>query len=204
MFTTILQDQAASLKNLEVHVGQIASALSQHPQGTLPSKTEVDPVKQREGKEHVRSITLRSGRELDEPQVKSQPEQHIVEEFVSSNEAAQKEQEPKDRAAKETKLSASSSMPSSYSLPSSPSDSAKLTMRVQDQEVKFNVFKPLKLPDDSQECFKMEIEENIRLELRNYQRRREVTRAQEDLTVNILSPFWLILLLFALLLSVVF
>ena len=77
-------------------------------------------------------------------------------------------------------------------------------MRVQDQEVKFNVFKPLKLPDDSQECFKIEIEENIRLDHIQSERRREVDRAQEDLTVNILSPFWLILLLFVLLLSVVF
>ena len=77
-------------------------------------------------------------------------------------------------------------------------------MRVQDQEVKFNVFKPLKLPDDSQECFKMETEEDIRLKNKKLKRMREVDRAQEDLTVNILSPLWLILLLFTLLLSVVF
>ena len=74
----------------------------------------------------------------------------------------------------------------------------ELTMRVQDQEVKFNVFKPLTLPDDSQECFKMEIDEDIRLKYKKSERRREINRAQEDLTVNILSPFWLILLLFAL------
>ena len=65
----------------------------------------------------------------------------------------------------------------------------ELTMRVQDQEVKFNVFKPLKLPDDSQECFKMEINEDIRLKHMKSEGRREVHRAQEDLTVNILSPF---------------
>ena len=77
-------------------------------------------------------------------------------------------------------------------------------MRVQDQEVKFNVFKPLKLPDDSQECFKMEINEDIRLKHKKSERMREVDRGKEELTVNILSPLWMTLLLFALLLSVVF
>ena len=37
----------------------------------------------------------------------------------------------------------------------------ELTMRVQDQEVKFNVFKAMKFPADEEECFRMEIIDRI-------------------------------------------
>nr|XP_027093500.1 uncharacterized protein LOC113713896 [Coffea arabica] len=50
-------------RNVEVQIGQIASSLNNRNQGELPSKTEVNP------KEHVKAITLRSGKQLEDPPV---------------------------------------------------------------------------------------------------------------------------------------
>ncbi|XP_022857778.1 uncharacterized protein LOC111378774 [Olea europaea var. sylvestris] len=61
---TNFQNQQASIKNLEQHVGQIAAALSGRAQGTLPSNTEINP------KEQVKAITTRSGVQLPEIHVK--------------------------------------------------------------------------------------------------------------------------------------
>ena len=44
-------------------MSQISSLLSNRPQGLLPSTTEVNP------KEHVKTITLRSGKALAQDQV---------------------------------------------------------------------------------------------------------------------------------------
>ena len=43
-------------------MGQMANLLTERHQGSLPSNSEINP--RREGKEHVKAITLRSGREL--------------------------------------------------------------------------------------------------------------------------------------------
>ena len=40
---TQLQNQGAQLKNLEVQMGQMLTMLSERPQGTLPSTSEVNP-----------------------------------------------------------------------------------------------------------------------------------------------------------------
>ncbi|KAM6564131.1 hypothetical protein CsatB_024129 [Cannabis sativa] len=58
----VIQSQAASLRNLEVQLGQLANDLKNRPQGTLPSDTE-NP--RRDGKEHCKAITLRSGKILE-------------------------------------------------------------------------------------------------------------------------------------------
>ncbi|XP_017249852.1 uncharacterized protein LOC108220559 [Daucus carota subsp. sativus] len=55
------KSQAVSIKTLETQIGQIANALLNRPQGTLPSDIEANPGK-KELKEQVQSITLRSGR----------------------------------------------------------------------------------------------------------------------------------------------
>ena len=60
---TQLNNQAAQLRNLEVHMGQMANLLAERQLGSLPSNSEVNP--RREGNEHVKAITLRSGRELE-------------------------------------------------------------------------------------------------------------------------------------------
>ena len=46
-------------------MGQMATLLTERQQGSLPSNVEVNL--RREGKEHVKAITLRSGRELVAP-----------------------------------------------------------------------------------------------------------------------------------------
>ena len=63
--STQLQNQGAQLKNLEVQMGSMATMLSERPQGSLPSTSEVNT--RREGKEHCKAITLRSGREVAAP-----------------------------------------------------------------------------------------------------------------------------------------
>ncbi|XP_062103285.1 uncharacterized protein LOC133814326 [Humulus lupulus] len=54
--------QAASLRNLETQLGQLANELRNRPQGTLPSDTE-NPRK--DGKEHCKVVTLRSGKNVE-------------------------------------------------------------------------------------------------------------------------------------------
>ena len=64
---TSLNNQAAQLRNLEVQMGQMASLFKQ--QGNFPSTSEVNP--RREGKEHCKAITLRSGKTLEnQPKLK--------------------------------------------------------------------------------------------------------------------------------------
>ncbi|KAM6575407.1 hypothetical protein CsatA_023734 [Cannabis sativa] len=58
----VIQSQAASLRNLEVQLGQLANDLKNRPQGTLPSDTE-NP--RRDGKEHCKAVTLRSGKIIE-------------------------------------------------------------------------------------------------------------------------------------------
>ena len=49
---TNLKNQAATIHNLEVQVGQISNLLTGRPQGLLLSNTEMNP------KEHIKVITL--------------------------------------------------------------------------------------------------------------------------------------------------
>lgn len=58
----IVQSQAVSLRNLENQMGQLATAMSNRTQGSLPSNTE-DP--RRESKEHCKVISLRSEKNVD-------------------------------------------------------------------------------------------------------------------------------------------
>ena len=57
-----LTNQAAQLRNLKVQMGQMASLLNERQQGILLSTLEVNPM--REGIDHCKAITLRSGKEL--------------------------------------------------------------------------------------------------------------------------------------------
>ena len=60
---TELNNQVAQLRNLEVQMGQMANLLIQRQPGSLPSNSEVNP--RRDGNEHVKAVTLRSGKELE-------------------------------------------------------------------------------------------------------------------------------------------
>ncbi|XP_062100696.1 uncharacterized protein LOC133806621 [Humulus lupulus] len=63
----VIQSQAASLRNLEMQLGQLANELKNRPQGSLPSDTE-NP--RRDGKEHCKAINLRSGKILENSEEK--------------------------------------------------------------------------------------------------------------------------------------
>ena len=58
----VVQSQALSLRNLENQIGQLATTLSNKPQGSLLSNTK-DP--KRGGKEHCKVINLRYGKGVD-------------------------------------------------------------------------------------------------------------------------------------------
>ena len=58
----VVQSHAASLRNLKNQIGQLATAVSNRPQGNLLSNTE-DP--RRERKEHCKMINFRSGKDVD-------------------------------------------------------------------------------------------------------------------------------------------
>ena len=60
---TSLTNQAAKLRNLEVQMGQMASLFNERQQGNFPSTSEVNP--RRDGKEHFKAITLRSGKTVE-------------------------------------------------------------------------------------------------------------------------------------------
>ncbi|XP_062114007.1 uncharacterized protein LOC133825020 [Humulus lupulus] len=58
----VIQSQAASLRNLEIQMGQLANELRNIPQGTLPSDTKNS---RRDGKEHCKAVTLRTGKNME-------------------------------------------------------------------------------------------------------------------------------------------
>jgi hypothetical protein len=74
----IFQNQAASIRNLEVQIGQLSNLINTRPQGALPSQTEINP------REQVQAVTLRSGKELIEPMKKEPTQAESKEEKGSS------------------------------------------------------------------------------------------------------------------------
>ena len=63
--STQLRNQGAQLRNLEVQIGQMATLLTERQHGSLPSNSKVNL--RRDGNEHVKAVTLISGRELAVP-----------------------------------------------------------------------------------------------------------------------------------------
>ncbi|XP_030939518.1 uncharacterized protein LOC115964323 [Quercus lobata] len=55
---THCSNMGATMKNLEVQIGQLATTINANQRGTFPNNTEVNP------KEQCKAITLRSGREI--------------------------------------------------------------------------------------------------------------------------------------------
>ena len=60
---TQLNNQAAQMRSLEAQMGQMAILLTERQPGSLPSNSEVNP--RRDGNEHVKAVTLRSGKDLE-------------------------------------------------------------------------------------------------------------------------------------------
>ena len=57
----MFKNHSSSIHNLEVQIGQLANSLTMRNQGSLPSNTEKNP------KEQLKAITLRSGTEIQTP-----------------------------------------------------------------------------------------------------------------------------------------
>ena len=57
---------SVAIRNLETQLSQVAANQAIRPPGTLPSNTEIPKAP---GKEHVKAITLRSGKDLGEATV---------------------------------------------------------------------------------------------------------------------------------------
>ncbi|KAL5561694.1 hypothetical protein UlMin_031441 [Ulmus minor] len=94
-----------ALRNLENQVGQLATALSSRPSGALPSNTESP---HRDGKEHAKAITLRSGNTVEAPEARkiAQKESDLVqEEVITEQEKNQRENMEVSKATTRQELS---------------------------------------------------------------------------------------------------
>ncbi|KAG9450380.1 hypothetical protein H6P81_010345 [Aristolochia fimbriata] len=94
------QNQEASIRNLEIQMGQLANAISGRNQGTLPSNSKTNP------REQIKAITLRSGTVLEEQQhtqVEEDPtnqQQDTEREEQSQEREVSKQQKQKGKASK--------------------------------------------------------------------------------------------------------
>ncbi|XP_076951123.1 uncharacterized protein LOC143624312 [Bidens hawaiensis] len=80
----MLKNQAATLANLERHVGEIVSQLSERAPGKLPSNTETNP------RGFAKAVTIRSGvRARDEPVIQEVTTGGVVEEPVMDRDEEQ-------------------------------------------------------------------------------------------------------------------
>ena len=84
---TMLQNQQATIRNLEGQISQISQQLSNRPSGSLPSKTEENPKR-------VNAIMLRSGKQLKMDDKKAQ----VHEEESKKEKEEQKGGEPKKKS----------------------------------------------------------------------------------------------------------
>ncbi|XP_052199599.1 uncharacterized protein LOC127806389 [Diospyros lotus] len=84
MMAKFINSTEARMQSLETQIGQLAQAISERPQGGLPSNTEKNP------REHVKAITLRSGKELES---KEKDEKHSTEEESQEHKAKEEDRE---------------------------------------------------------------------------------------------------------------
>ena len=110
---TQLNNQAAQLRSLEAQMGQMANLLTERQPGSLPSNSEVNP--RRDGNEHVKAVTLRSGRELESQLQPPVVEQLETEEITQPErkDDADKEQ-PQEKQSSETSVETKASIPVPY------------------------------------------------------------------------------------------
>ena len=110
---TQLNNQAAQLRSLEAQLGQMANLLTERQPGSLPSNSEENP--RRDGNEHVKAVTLRSGKELESQLQPSVVEHLETEEFTQPErkDDANKEQ-PQEKQSSETAVETKASVPVPY------------------------------------------------------------------------------------------
>ena len=110
---TQLNNQAAQLRSLEAQMGQMANLLTERQPGSLPSNSEVNP--RRDGNEHVKAVTLRSGKDLETKEKPSTTEEVEAENVIqhSQSDDTNKEQ-PQEKQSSETSVEAKASIPVPY------------------------------------------------------------------------------------------
>ncbi|XP_023892547.2 uncharacterized protein LOC112004530 [Quercus suber] len=89
-----IQNNSVSICNLEVQIGQLSSMLTERTTGTLPSNTVTNP------KEHVKAISLRSGRTYEEPKVTNAKQDKAVDNEESKMKEAESEMKEVEQAEK--------------------------------------------------------------------------------------------------------
>ena len=110
---TQLNNQAAQLRSLEAQMGQMANLLTERQPGSLPSNSEVNP--RRDGNEHVKAVTLRSGKDLETKEKPSTTEEVEAENVIqpSLSDDTNKEQ-LQEKQSEENTIEAKASIPVPY------------------------------------------------------------------------------------------
>ncbi|XP_075100112.1 uncharacterized protein LOC142176406 [Nicotiana tabacum] len=94
-----VESQHSAIKNLEIQVSQLATLMSGQIQGALPSNTEKNP------KEHLKAISLRSGKSLDDLYADREGKPQEVEKVnEGENKKFPKEQKNKGKNVQENEL----------------------------------------------------------------------------------------------------
>ena len=110
---TQLNNQAAQLRSLEAQMGQMANLLTERQPGSLPSNSEVNP--RREGNEHVKAVTLRSGKDLETKENPSVTEEVEAEKVIQPSQSDDTNKEQlKEKQSEENTTEAKTNIPVPY------------------------------------------------------------------------------------------
>ena len=110
---TQLNNQAAQLRSLEAQMGQMANLLTERQPGSLPSNSEVNP--RRDGNEHVKAVTLRSGKDLETKEKPSVTEEVEAEKVIQPSQSDDTNKEQfKEKQSEENTTEAKASTPIPY------------------------------------------------------------------------------------------
>ena len=107
---TQLNNQAAQLRSLEAQMGQMENLLTERQSGSLLSNSEVNP--RRDGNEHVKAVTLRSGKELE-----SQIQPPVVKQLETEENTQPERKDDADKEQSQEKQSAKTSSEAKDSIP---------------------------------------------------------------------------------------
>ena len=110
---TQLNNQAAQLRSLEEQMGQMENLLTERQPGSLPSNSEVNP--RRDGNEHVKAVTLRSGKDLETKEKPSTTEEVEAENVIQPSQSDDTNKEQlKEKQSEENSTEAKASIPVPY------------------------------------------------------------------------------------------
>ena len=110
---TQLNNQAAQLRSFEAQMGQMENLLTERQPGSLPSNSEVNP--RRDGNEHVKAVTLRSGKDLETKEKPSTTEEVEAENVIQPSQSDDTNKEQlQEKQSEENTTGAKASIPVPY------------------------------------------------------------------------------------------